>query len=114
MGHGISRILHLVHYVQELEQLEQALVRRIPVEVIDQHSVAELEADGLHRVVHNGDLAQVPAQHLQVLHIVTLHQTVSVKASSDFDIYIAMDTQYSEKVYSSMAYNNSTCSISKE
>ena len=69
-----SRVLHLLHDLQELETVQQPSVLGVGVEVVDEEAVLQLEAHGLHRVVYDGDLTEVPAQRLQVLDITSLQR----------------------------------------
>ena len=69
-----SRVLHLLHDLQELETVQQPSVLGVGVEVVDEEAVLQLEAHGLHRVVYDGHLTEVPAQRLQVLDITALQR----------------------------------------
>ena len=69
-----SRVLHLLQDLQELETIQQPPVLGVGVEVVDEEAVLQLEAHGLHRVVYDGHLTEVPAQRLQVLDITALQR----------------------------------------
>ena len=75
---GLPGVLRHGELHEEGLHPQQRRVLGRPQEVLDQHPVVELEGEGLHGVVNDDDLAEVPAEGTEVLDVVGLVVVVVV------------------------------------
>ena len=62
------------HALEEGQELEQLRVARVVEPALDRDTVVQLEAEGLRRVVDDGGLGEVAAEHGEVFEVVAVDQ----------------------------------------
>ena len=69
---GLPGVLHPAELHEEGLHPQQRRVLRRAKEVLDEHTVVQLESEGLHGVVDDDDLAEVTTEGAEVLDVVRL------------------------------------------
>ena len=89
---GLPRVIRSVHDVEELQTVQKTAVSGVREKVIDQDSILKLETHRLHRVVYNGNFAEISPQNFQMFDVATLvEETVAPEESVRDEALLGVD-----------------------